>query len=189
MKVNVGCGPHYAQGWVNTDLVVTDQIRPDVVVTSDDPLPFGSGSVERMYLGHVLEHIPWTQIPAFCARVIEVCQPGAEVMVVGPDAVRTLERWRDGEEDWGAVAAVIEGTGAYLAHLGAYTPIRWDGDRHHWNCYEARVVEALTACGFHDVTPLGVLDDGRLDESAICGAGWPLVDASPRQFAVSARCP
>jgi hypothetical protein len=85
--------------------------------------------------------------------------------------------------------AVIEGTGAYLAHLGDFEPIRWGGDRHHWNCHEARVVAALEHAGFTDVTPYGIIDGGRLDDHRIRTEGWPLVDGSPRQFAVSGRNP
>lgn len=192
MRLNVGCGPHYAEGWTNTDLVATDRIRPDLVVTEADPFPFPAGSVERAYLGHVLEHVPWGEVPGWLDALAVVLAPDAEVAVVGPDTLRALHRWKAGEEDWAKVAGIIEGPGAYLQHLGldcGPDGYRWAADRHHWNCHEHRVAQILADCGWRDITPLGVGDDGRLDETSIRDAGWPLVDGSPCQFAVTARRP
>lgn len=188
-SLNVGCGPHRADGWVNTDLVWTADIRPDIVVEPENPFPFEDAYLERAYLGHVLEHVPWHEVPAWLAELRRVLAPGAPVMFVGPDALRTIDLYRDHAATLAQVLAVIEGTGAYLEHLGAYEPIRWGGDRHHWNCYEQRVADVLVDAGFVDVQPYGTLDDGRLDEHRILSGGWPLVDGSPRQFAVEARNP
>jgi SAM-dependent methyltransferase len=187
--LNVGCGPHPAKGWWNTDLVTTDTIRPDQIVDPGDPFPFDKDTFDRVYLGHVLEHVPWERLPAWLAELRRVLRPGGWVMAVGPDALRTIDLYRDGTATRDQLLAVIEGTGAYLAHLGEYEPIRWGGDRHHWNCYEQRVVDVLTDAGFDEVTPYPVGEDGRLPDHQIRGGGWPLVDGSPRQFAVHGRNP
>ena len=189
MRLNVGCGPHYAEGWHNTDVVeVPGVITPDQIVDPADPFPFPDGSLTAVYCGHVLEHVPWGDVPAWLADLQRAMAPGAELAVVGPDALRVLDRWKAGTEEWGKVAGIIEGVGAYVDYwrdtLG-YQWIGWDQDRHHWNCYEGRVVHALTECGFVDVTPHGTEDDGRLNRAKL--AGWPLVDDSPCQFAVTCR--
>lgn len=191
MNLNVGCGPHHADGWTNTDLLHSAEhnITPDVVVTADNPFPFDTHTVARAYLGHVLEHVPWPRLPWFLGELRRVLADGAQIMVVGPDTMRVLDRWKAGLEEWGKVAAIIEGTGAYLGHLGAYEPVRWAGDRHHWNCYEERVVAALELVGFTHVEAIPVVDDGRLAEARIRSEGWPLVDGSPCQFAVRADAP
>lgn len=189
MHLNVGCGPHYADGWWNTDVVNTDTIRPDQVVDPGDPFPFERDTCDRIYLGHVLEHVPWATVPAFLDEVRRILKPGGWLMVVGPDAHRVIQLYADGAADWGQVMAVIEGTGAYLEHLGTFEPLRWGGDRHHWNCHESRVVASLADAGFEDVTAYPVDGDGRLPEGPIRAAGWPLVDGSPRQFAVHGRNP
>jgi SAM-dependent methyltransferase len=186
--LNCGCGPHYADGWHNTDIVQAPTIRPDQVVDPGDPFPFDANSFDRIYCGHVLEHVPWERLPAWLGELRRVLRPGGWVMVVGPDTLRTIDLYRDGAATVEELMPVIEGPGAWL-HGHGYEPLRWGSDRHHWNCYEARVVDVLADAGLVEVTPYPVDRRGRLPESQIRGAGWPLVDGSPRQFAVHGRNP
>lgn len=189
MRLNVGAGPHYAEGWVNTDLVENEHVHPDRIVTAGDPFPFAPATFDRAYCGHVLEHVPWDDLPAWLDELALCLTDDAEVMFVGPDTFRVLDRWKAGDEEWAKVAGVIEGPGAYLEHLGERTSYRWGGDRHAWNCHEQRVAMLLEECGWRDVTAWPVLDNGRLDEQRIRDAGWPLVAGEPCQFAVSATRP
>lgn len=185
MRLNVGCGPHYAEGWWNTDLVqVPGIIDPDQVVTAADPLPFPDATVERAYLGHVLEHVPWADVPAFLGRLRQVLAPGGVACFVGPDTFEVLDLWKAGTEPWEKVAGIIEGTGSYMRDH--YSPLHWDADRHHWNCHQDRVAEAVTDLGW-SVEIIARLPDRRLDEDELRGRGWPLVDGSPCQFSIEAR--
>lgn len=185
--VNVGCGPHpTGPDWLDTDLVqVPGIIEPDVLVTPDDPFPFGTGTVERAYLGHVLEHVPWVAVPDFIAELDRVLVDGGRVCVVGPDTLEAIRLYREGSEPWGKVAAVMEGTGAYSDTTGGWAPLRWDADRHHWNCHQDRVAELLADLGWQ-VEVIERHPSGRLDAETIRGRGWPLVDDSPCQFSVEA---
>lgn len=186
MLLNVGCGPHYAEGWTNTDLIeVPGIIEPDVLVTAAEPFPFDPRSVERAYLGHVLEHVPWADVPAFLGVLAVVLTGDAHVCIVGPDTLEAIRLYREGSEPWGKVAAVMEGTGAYSDATGGWAPLRWDADRHHWNCHQDRVAELLTDLGWQ-VEVIARHPSGRLDAERIRGRGWPLVDDSPCQFSVEA---
>lgn len=166
--LNVGCGTHRApEPWVNVDCADNDQVHPDVVVASGQRLPFDDASAERVYLGHVLEHVAWPAVPAFLAEVRRVLD--GEVLVTGPDVYRTVHRWSDGLEPWDLVASVME----HAAPAGADNG--WPEALHHWNCHEARVVDLLERAGFADVAPTTDL------------SGWPVVQWSDWQCAVKAR--
>lgn len=188
--LNVGCGPHRAPApWWNTDVIeVPGAIQPDQVVDPRHPFPFGAASMSRVYCGHVLEHVAWEQVPGWLNQLGRCMAADGVLCVVGPDTIEALDRWKAGLEPWGKVAAIIEGPGAYTEAAG-WTWDRWDQDRHHWCCHQGRVVELLEACGWRHVTPIPRLADGRLDAGTIRGDGWPLVDDSPCQFAVTARRP
>lgn len=186
--VNVGCGPWRAPDpWINLDVHADDRIRPDVIV--DNPARpcagFARGSVERIYLGHVLEHVPVDELPAFLADLRRALTPGGKVGVVGPDILRAIVRWHDGLEPWDLVMATLEGPDYYPADHGFQIADRpelsWREARHWWNCTEARVVTVLADAGFVDVVA-HPLDAASLDE-------WPLVARDRWQCAVTATNP
>lgn len=177
--LNLGCGTHRAPApWWNVDTVVRkgpdvaaiDTVDPDQVIDPNRPLPFAAGSCDRVFLSHVLEHVPWEAVPGLLIDVRRIAV--AEVLIVGPDCYRTIEAYKAGLEPWSIVQSVLEHKD-YPDDM-----IEWPGAPHHWNCHEARVIEALNRTGWHAVP---VLDHGILRD-------WPTVAFNPRwQFAVMAR--
>lgn len=163
--LNVGCGTHRAPDpWINLDVHADDDHRPDLVIDPADPFAaFDARSAERVYLGHVLEHVRWPLVGDLLACVRAVLAPGGLVLATGPDVYRTVTRWRDGAEPWDLVVSVLE-------HADEADP-GWPEAVHHWNCHETRLVGALTAAGFLDVAPSVAFD------------GWPVVAWSEWQCA------
>jgi SAM-dependent methyltransferase len=185
--VNVGPGPYNApEPWVNADVADNEWVHPDVVVADADfPLAdWPDNSVQRVYLGHVVEHVPWDEIPSFLTDIRRALTPGGEVCVVGPDVLKVIRRWKDNldAEGWELVESVMENPwdrcyeGGYGLKVGEEP--KWKNARHWWNCYEARVVYALEQAGYRDVTPLPITPDAL--------AGWPVVAHTPWQCAVRA---
>lgn len=179
--LNVGCGSFRApKPWWNIDVIETTGIHPDQVVDAGDPLGgFATDSCERVYLGHVLEHVPWPEVPAVLTEVRRVLQPGGRVAVVGPDVLRTIERYRSGSEPWDQVIAALEEEINYQWMCGVHDD--WPQARHWWNCHEKRVIAALEAVGFADVRPVPITPEA-LD-------GWPVVAYTQHQCAVLAVAP
>lgn len=177
MWLNIGSGTHNAPSpWHNIDTVrrvdvpPVEVIDPDQIIDPDAPLPFDDDTCDRVLMSHVLEHIPWEHVPAFLTDVRRVTS--AELLVVGPDVYRTIDAYRNGTEPWSIVQAVLEHKN-YPDDMAD-----WPGAPHHWNCHEARVLEALDRTGWK-AQP--VLDERTLAE-------WPLVGWNPRwQFAVHAE--
>lgn len=169
MRLNVGCGTHYADGWVNTDAVESTDTHPDVRATGHD-FPFTTGTFEQVYLGHVLEHVPWPDVEAFLTEVRRVLQPGGRVLATGPDVFRMLHEWDAGRESWELCIDTLE-------HQDRQSDY-WPEAVHKWNCHETRLAAVLTAAGFIDVAPAGEPFDT-----------WPVVDWSAWQCAVQATAP
>lgn len=91
--LNLGSGPHYAEGWLNVDLHdPPDGCRKPDYFASVFHLAdhFPEDSFEACYLGHFLEHLEWHRIPEALAQVRYVCRPGATVMAVGPCLYRAI---------------------------------------------------------------------------------------------------
>lgn len=176
MRLNIGCGPHYAEGWTNTDVVRNEEhgITPDIIAPASN-LPMEDSSVTAVYVGHMLEHVAWESVAEVLAEMIRVMEPGAPLMVVGPDTRLALQMWRAGQLSDSDLDAILENEASYQ---GAGC---WDGARHQWNCHSARVVLALSCAGFTDVTPLPIASP-ELDT-------WPVVSRIGWQCAVRALAP
>jgi hypothetical protein len=172
--LNIGCGPFRApEPWINTDVIrISGNVEPDILMTSWRPAELAGTfeDVERIYLGHVLEHVRWEIVGDFLGECLELLAPGGRICVVGPDVNRNIQRYHAGQETWDQVIAVLEDDVHYQT-----TPADWDGARHAWNCYEGRVVRALAAAGFVDVTALPITEEAL--------AGWPVVAHTLHQCA------
>jgi SAM-dependent methyltransferase len=183
--LNAGCGTHYAKGWINTDTWETDDTRPDVRVEPGKPYPFDDNFFDAVFLGHVLEHIPWKQVPEFLHDMKRIAKPDAKFLICGPDVFKTIKRWAAGHEPWEMVMSVLEHLD--IENQGVSGLEWWDGAHHHWNCHHERVVSLLDSAGFSDITdvfdvipknPLGkTWKDGEIT--------WPVVGHWHWHFAVT----
>ena len=147
--LNLGCGSFKFAGWVNADVVRTDTIDPDILI-KPGPLPFANDTFDRAYLGHILEHVPWSDVADLLREVRRVVKPEGTVTIVGPDTNRAIERYRTDPtaESLVNLWGILEDG----KHHQANEPnIDWVAARHHWNPYPERVVGAMTAAGFKNV--------------------------------------
>lgn len=180
MKLNLGCGEFYADGWLNVDLVDQPPIRPDLVILpglAGITMLADHGPFERIYLGHVLEHLPWHEVVPTLDRLTKMATPDARLAVVGPDVYRCIELVAAGRRTESWLRSVLEDHRHFQPEENV-----GPGARHFWNCYEERVIEALAACPrISDIEPVRDLSTLRPD--------WPLVAADNGQMAVTATIP
>jgi len=174
MNVNIGCGKHYAEGWVNVDRVYDAGIgiTPDVVNPTGRPILLPYDNVDRVYLGHVLEHVRWEHVASFLAECLGLLRPGGECLIVGPDVNMVLHWWKHDLCDWKLVEAAMEGDHPQVED----TQELWDGARHQWNSTQRRIVTAMQEAGFDTVT--------AYDTMADVPDSWPSVSRAEWQTAV-----
>lgn len=166
VKLNVGCGEFYAEGWTNVDLASDELRRPDIECSVFD-LPPEVRDVDRVYLGHVMEH--WhehTIVPALQA-IMQRCVPGAEFVVVGPDVPIAVRLHELGQLDEQIVVN---------CRIGER---RWPGDDHLWECSGDRVARYMKEAGLTDVHQV---DMGSTDLHS-----YPVVSRAMWQCAVIGR--
>lgn len=191
MRLNVGCGTWYIDGWTNTD-TNPGAHKCDVAVTAADPFPmtkFPDNSADQVYLGHVLEHVPWHTlydwsrggasssgpvaslgVADFLREARRVLKPDGQLLAVGPDVYRTIRRWGQGIEPWEMIESVLEHVDRddHDGHL--------IGGAHAWNCHEERLLTKMRANGFPDARPV---DGALIDDHE-----WPVIGWAPWQCAV-----
>lgn len=152
MKLNVGCGEFYADGWTNMDVAANELVRPDILGSLLElPPPAVLANIEMVYLGHVLEHLPYRQISHALNTLWKRCVAGARVAIVGPDVDRAGALHAAGQLDWETLAGALCGEG------------RWPGDQHAWMCTEDRLIRTVKASGLKHTHAIPV-DSHLLDD-------------------------
>jgi predicted SAM-dependent methyltransferase len=145
--LNVGSGEHPCPGdWVNLDLRWHGvKVGPRMVYADAFVLPFGPETFDRLYLGHLMEHLWWQDIAAGkCDEFWRVAKPGAEVVVVGPCLHKALEL---NEPKFILEAIVGGGDSGWL--------IEGPGS-HKWIPTEALTAKAMMLAGLVEVEPIDV---------------------------------
>lgn len=161
--LNIGSGPHYAEGWVNLDLNThEDWAKQADVIASVYDMPFENEEFDRVYMGHLLEHLVYDKIPEAIAEVRRVSKPGSEIMVVGP----CLElAKKTNQPTW--LLKDIEAHGDTNSGFG-----------HAWTPTESLTVDILKRSGLNNVKAVSI--------STVTKPRWPNPTTAPWQCAVQA---
>ena len=84
LKLNLGCGTDYMNGWVNVDSGnVKCDVKHDIEVF---PLPFEDSSVIEIKMQHILEHISRENFIPFLRELYRICVNGAIINIISPYA-------------------------------------------------------------------------------------------------------
>ena len=81
MKLNLGCGDDYREGYINIDRIVMPKLDMQHDL-EDIPLPFEDNSVDHTYASHVLEHI--RNYMPLVEDLHRISKPGASMEIVVP---------------------------------------------------------------------------------------------------------
>ncbi len=164
MNVNLGCGEFAPEGWVNIDLGANEWVHPTVIADVSKPLPFKRGSIDRLYAGHVLEHLDKTDALVALIDWKAYLSPQGTLLVVGPDVHLAYEMMLRKE---------IEPDEFTDIRFGAR---RWPGDEHRWKSTEQETVVLLQIAGWAsqhaDIWPL------------FTSGEWPIASGTGWQFAL-----
>ena len=94
-RLHLGCGPKAAPGWLNADA----HPHPGVDLVGDirDGLPLPDACMDCAVAIHVLQDLPWHDIPPALAELRRVLKPGAPLRLGLPDLDRAIDAYRRGD--------------------------------------------------------------------------------------------
>ena len=97
MRVNLGCGQAYMEGWTNVD--ASPDVKADIHLDAAEFVRQYGDQVDEVYMGHVMEHL----MPGYAVTLLrllnERLRPGTVVSVVTPDMRAIFEAYLAGEVD------------------------------------------------------------------------------------------
>jgi len=164
MRINLGCGDRYVDGWTNVDWAGSPH-RKDEEVDLTGELPWPVDSVEFVYAGHVLEHLTMNQCRVLLERLFNCSVEYGQIMIVGPDLPTAYQM-------------ASEGTLEVTIDSLLYGAERWPGDKHLWESSREMTAVLLQEAGWTDISRVPLADAAHT---------WPIADARPQwQFCLHA---
>ena len=86
-RVNIGCGPYPAPGWVNIDVLPFPNVH---YWDCRRGLPFSDGAVTAIYSEHSFEHLDLdAEAKPYLQECLRCLRPGGVLRLVVPDAAHT----------------------------------------------------------------------------------------------------
>lgn len=119
-NLNIGCWTHQIPDYLGVDAEPRPGVDVVATVPADD-LPFEPGTIDHIYAGHFIEHLPpWDVIP-FLEQCRDLLRSGGTLTLIVPDArrVRLL-----------ADSQVLAGPGCARILLGDAEPLM-----QHWGLW------------------------------------------------------
>ncbi|MBP9797967.1 glycosyltransferase [Candidatus Woesebacteria bacterium] len=119
IKLNLGSGKDYIDGWVNVD--IEEQYNPDVIADVTWPLPFNDASASEIKAFDILEHVTKQQAPVFIKECHRVLKIGGKLHLRLPNMFSIIDKYKEDPE---VMAHFLYGdtseTGVYGAHKAGY---------------------------------------------------------------------
>lgn len=86
IKLNIGCGTDYKEGWINIDNNSDNNIEKlDLNWDLRNPLPYGDNSVDFIFNEHFFEHLTIEESEPIMKDLMRVLKPGGVMRVAMPD--------------------------------------------------------------------------------------------------------
>lgn len=93
LKLNLGCGANKLEGYTNVD--IDKSLEPDLVCDFTQKLPFESGTVDRIVMFHVIEHIQKVKHRGVLLECRRVLKPEGELVISFPEFSKVAQNWLD----------------------------------------------------------------------------------------------
>ncbi len=166
MKVNLGCGNSYLDGWVNVD--ANPNVRADVYMEAFEFVRAHGAEVDELYMGHFLEHLMPASAVALLSLIADEVPEGARVSAVVPDMRAIFAAYDAGE------ISNVELNERYV--------YSYEQPSHHVWCHDAdSLAAAFERAGYTDVQ--------QIDPLTWDPVFWKVGPESRWQCGVSAHAP
>lgn len=121
IKINLGCGSDYREGWVNVDAL--EYFQPDLVHDLTSPLPFPDQSVTYILAQDILEHFTKEDLPILLKEIGRLVQKNGQVEIRVPSVSAIYSRLAAFPEARNQfLYGTTEHTGIFGVHKVGLTP-------------------------------------------------------------------
>jgi len=90
LKLNLGCGGDYLEGWVNIDAYHQGRVDERYDITN---LPYEENTVDEIKAFHIIEHFPWSVANRNLRNWYRVLKPGGRLWLETPDFLGSCQEF------------------------------------------------------------------------------------------------
>ncbi|WP_072391602.1 class I SAM-dependent methyltransferase [Hyphomicrobium sp. CS1GBMeth3] len=94
-KLEIGPGSDVLDGFETLDVITGSNVT---YVGQALSLPFRDDTFQVVYASHIIEHVPWYQVPMALKEWVRVLQPGGQLKVWTPDGLKIAKAFVEAEE-------------------------------------------------------------------------------------------
>lgn len=168
-KLQIGCGGHPLNGWINTNLH-EDRQSGVLPLDATQKFPYQNNHFDYVFSEHMIEHIPYKEGMHMLAEIFRTLKPGGVVRITTPDLKFLVDMYQ-GELTGRREAYVRWATDSFVSDADVYDPIfvinnffrSWG---HLFIYDEETLTRALEMAGFRNIVRFGV---GQSAEGALQG--------------------
>ena len=140
MRINLGSGQKYLDGYVNVDISDDHGHKVDVIADVTEPLPFDDNSADVIIAEHILEHVYLHKQEATLRDWFRVLKPGGRLIISVPNQRELAQAYLDGRINFFIYA--VNKFGPYNGN---------DNDFHKWGFDEQELRERLGAIEWREI--------------------------------------
>lgn len=94
IKLNIGCGTDYKDGWINIDNNSDKNIKKlDLNWDLRNPLPFPDNSIDFIFNEHFFEHLSVEEGQTAMKDLMRILKPGGIMRIAMPDLERVVDNY------------------------------------------------------------------------------------------------
>ena len=135
VKLHVGCGNIYLDGFINIDLDPAHKLKVDLRADIRD-LPFKDNSVDVILAYHVIEHVHFHEALEMFKNWYRILKPGGWIVIECPDLVKTSKSFLDNTIPLSRV------------YINLYGQSWHPGQEHYYCWFPEQLKWALKGAGF-----------------------------------------
>ncbi len=100
LKLHIGCGRNYREGWINID--ISSKAQKDLCINVQNGLPFHDNSTDFIFNEHFIEHLSYDDGLFFLKESHRILKHGGAIRIAFPDIDKIIDSyvndyWREME--------------------------------------------------------------------------------------------
>lgn len=167
IKLNIGCGTDYKEGWINVDNNSDENIEDgklDLDWDLRNPLPFADNSIDYVFNEHFFEHLSVEEAQPVMQDLMRVLKPGGVMRIAMPDLEWVVDNYINQPVETDPVIKKYNLEGVKTKAEWINMSFRWWG--HKWLYDWEELQRRLSESGFDNVKRCKLRES---EHEALCG--------------------